>query len=467
MPRASADREQRKFAVMLRDARAHALTADGHRLTQDDLGRMVSISAQRISQFELGLVLSSLKSLGPLHAALTRATPVSSPMTDLSGWLLAWLEDKVLDGSDELVPDDMAAALEQLRVGGARLPSAGRVSADTPLDNLADFPGADPFTIILGDRRELSARSAGDCLIYSGSVTDSMYLALFGGNLTRAEITTDKLLARLPFARLRERAELSERNLLIIGSPAVNWATRLLNKGAVFPFRIDEDVFQRSEHLLTDDRMQNRDFASTFWKLAQSVRPGHGSAPLDSSLLDDDERPYAEDAEELLRPVLAGSTAKALMNRFRALGILDPADQENHGTNVHSDNDFAVITLARNPFARTDRYRAVICAGVHGSGTAAAVRTLATDAERFFRSRPFGGVLEVRTNTDLEWPERIPASTVRMQTQPYDVRAVLRHLDVASERPIEARAGTFRQWSDTSLQECASFVRSVVAGLPD
>jgi hypothetical protein len=99
-----------------------------------------------------------------------------------------------------------------------------------------------------------------------------MFLPHMWRSLEGAAIRSDKLLVRMPQEYLEEQVpEISERNLLIIGSPAGNWGARILNKGAIFPFRIDPDVVRQSEALLNDDRMQDEDFALEFWTLAQSA----------------------------------------------------------------------------------------------------------------------------------------------------------------------------------------------------
>lgn len=108
------------------------------------------------------------------------------------------------------------------------------------------------------------------------------------------------------------------------------------------------------------------------------------------------------EAADLARRVLDGSTAKAMMNKFRSLGILDLADQEQHARITYGSNDFALVTLARNPWSVDGRHRAVICGGIHGPGTALALRELLTRPERF-ESYPLGAVLEVKLRLDLDW----------------------------------------------------------------
>ena len=90
------------------------------------------------------------------------------------------------------------------------------------------------------------------------------------------------------------------------------------------------------------------------------------------------------------------------MNRFRKPGLVDPADWRIHGTVTKPHNDFGLISLAPNPFADSTDYVCIIVAGIHGPGTAQAVRALA-DAKNF-RDHPFGGVFEVTLDQFQDWP---------------------------------------------------------------
>jgi hypothetical protein len=290
-----------------------------------------------------------------------------------------------------------------------------------------------------------------------------MYLPHLGQALENAVIRSDKLLVRMPFEYLEEETpEIAERNLLVLGSPAVNWGARILNKGAIFPFRIDPDVVRQSEEMINDGRMQDEAFASDFWDLAQAADE-NGVRLDDAELakLNDDERQQRESAAQLARHVLGGSEAKAVMNKFRALGILDPADQENHGTFMHSANDFAVVSLARNPYSKSGRYRAVICAGIHGPGTAAALRELLTNPETFV-ARPLGAVLEVKLRTDLAWPDRFERARVTPQTREYSPHTVMQNIERALRDDERDRKNVYKWWDKTALEEVAKFIRTIL-----
>ena len=44
-------------------------------------------------------------------------------------------------------------------------------------------------------------------------------------------------------------------------------------------------------------------------------------------------------------------TVKAFLNSFRKPGFIHPADRTIHARHTRSDNDFAVISIARNPYS--------------------------------------------------------------------------------------------------------------------
>lgn len=302
-----------------------------------------------------------------LHGPATGAKPDPGELAD-------WLVDWTIAMSVKDAPSGSALLTSALQLLENSSGHKGGRKPSGPLSSLANFPGTDPLTIFPGDRRESRAKSAADCLIYSGSATDAMYLNHLGSHLDHAVIRSDKLLVRMPSDYLENMPEVAQSNLLIIGSPAANWGARILNKNdAIFSFRIDEDVVARDEEFRADDRMRDDRFASIFFDLVRGARSIDGITVLDEQqvrdrIVDEDERKLVDGAAALARRVLYGSTAKAMMNKFRSLGILDLADQEHHAQVTHGANDFALVTLARNPWCVDGRYRAVICGGIHGPG---------------------------------------------------------------------------------------------------
>jgi len=458
-PRPSSPAAER-LGQRIKLAREQARPADGSKPTQKWLAHQFepARTAQQVSLFENGVQLPGLSVLSELYQILRSDRVGAAPdHRELAQWLTDWLQSRA--EYDMTVTSEMfSQALDSL--SNPPSDSNDRKLNDAPLDSLADFPGNDPLTVILGDRRESRAKSAADCLIYSGSTTDVMYLNHLGEYMQHTVIKSDKLLVRMPVDYLESMPELAESNLLIVGSPAVNWGARILNKNdAVFPFRIDDNVVARDEQFRLDPRMQDEMFATVFWNRAQSLDSDRATGS-DADGLD---RRLVAGAAELAKSVLDGSKAKAVMNKFRSLGIIDPADQEHHAQITHGANDFAVVTLARNPYCKTGRYRAVVCGGIHGPGTACALKELLSHPERF-RNHPLGAVLEINLRRDLAWPARFEQATVSFQTRQYTTESVLEHLEAAGRVDQASRSPVFRLLTREALECRAAFVREVVGG---
>ncbi|MGH3799620.1 MAG: helix-turn-helix domain-containing protein [Pseudonocardiaceae bacterium] len=453
-----------RLGLRIRQAREQARPSDGSQPTQKWLAQQFNPprAAQQISTFENGREIPGISVLADLYKILRESTGMTPNAAEFAAWLTDWM----LARSEKDASEDSELLQEALQLLDQPSSRANR-GPPGPLRSLAEFPGNDPLTIILGDRREPRAKSAADCLIYSGSMTDAMYISLLGRHMENTVIRSDKLLVRMPTDYLESMPEVADRNLLIIGSPAANWGARILNKSdAIFAFRIDEDVVKRDEELRADDRMQDDTFASIFWDLAKEARIVDGITQLDEDGIrdridDKDERRLVPEAADLARRVLYGSTAKAMMNKFRSLGILDPADQEHHAQVTYGSNDFALVTLARNPWSVDGRYRAVICGGIHGPGTASALRELLTRPERF-ENYPLGAVLEVKLRLDLDWPTRFEKASTSFQTREYAAASVLEHLEAATKATRDGRNSVFRLMSEESLRARAAFVREVL-----
>lgn len=440
---------------MIRDARQRARLRTGAPATQRWVAEQFATrrKPQQISSFENGLAVPELPVLVELFFVLHGPATVDTPTeSGLLQWIAAWMRTKK-------IPNHHAGNLFTQAVGLLNSVTTIRSSTDSrPITSVADFPGDDPFTIILGDRRDTREVSAADCLIYSGSVTDAMYLTHLGERITKATIKSDKILTKMPTDYLRD--SLGKHNLLIVGSPAVNLGARILNDEAVFPFRIDRDPARKGREVITDHRMQDQVFASEFHRFTQSEAQKFPPES-DRREMDEPERAKRDAAIQFAQNILSQSTAKAFMNKFRTFGILDPADQENHGTSIHQANDFAVVTLARNPYCTSGYYRAVICAGIHGPGTAAALRELLTSPQTF-ADRPLGAVLEVELTLSLDWVSRFERSRVLPQTKPYTPMQVLHNLRTAITNP-SSRKSIYDHWSDGALESAANFVEQVVS----
>src|SRR6185295_18401362 len=114
---------------------------------------------------------------------------------------------------------------------------------------LGDFPySSEPLTIVCGDRRDLTPKTRGDIFAHSLSITDLTFLLKLGlpDNVT---IKSDKLFVLMSWEYLKR--EFGNTNLLVIGSPAVNFAIRVINNYTVFRFNLPPWLKKKEELIRT------------------------------------------------------------------------------------------------------------------------------------------------------------------------------------------------------------------------
>ena len=287
------------------------------------------------------------------------------------------------------------------------------------------------------------------------------------------------------------KKEFGKTNLLVIGSPAVNFLARVVNNHSVFRFNLPPWLKQKEKLIRTLEEpndwdstlpslkeLNERKNLDPFWQLAQS--------PYDTEVLASDEKHDNEtdetrkrqllkrlldkanplDAEiehvqqlaRMSKRILGEKTAKELMNDFRIPGLIDFSDGTVHGTSTSDDNDFALISLAPNPFASSSEYVCVLVAGIHGPGTAHALRALAEDG---FHEHPFGGIIEVvMEQFNVPWPARFQQATWRWQTKAYTAEMLLDNLARILELGVQ-RPAQFERLSSDEIKECLVFVRDI------
>jgi hypothetical protein len=148
------------------------------------------------------------------------------------------------------------------------------------------------------------------------------------------------------------------------------------------------------------------------------------------------------------------------MNEFRAPGLIDLSDATLHARATRPDNDFALISLAPNPFstAKNHDYVCIMVAGIHGPGTAHALRALAEDD---FRDHPFGGIIEVEIDQFEDWPTRFQNASWRWQTKKYDSQKLLTNLKNALTQPNHLRARVFENLTEAEIVDCIHFVERI------
>jgi hypothetical protein len=190
------------------------------------------------------------------------------------------------------------------------------------------------------------------------------------------------------------KKEFGNKNLLVIGSPASNHLSRKVNKTGIFRFEVDPNVEERARELYNQIQ---RDASNV-----QLLRKHH------------------LDQQTMLR---------CLMNEFRRAGFVDPTfPQGVRGRVVLPNEDYGVVTICRNPYAKDSKYVSILAGGVHAPGTMHAVKYLG-DSKIQFKKRPLGGVFKVNIPPTESWERRLLDSDPIWSTPEYEIGSLLCDFD--------------------------------------
>lgn len=429
-----------RLATLLEQARETLHLSQKEFLTH--FGRFLkskrTLSKQYYSGIENGRELPSLGLLMQIMDC-TRSLGRQLDDPELTEWLLAWLEAKIQSETED--PEGAALphrCLDLLK----RLPATGLGRGSrSPLTSghrvLTEFPAAfEPLTVVCGDRREPSPKNRSDIFAYSLSVTDLTFLPQLALP-SDVQIKSDKLFVLMPQDYLREK--FGRTHLLVLGSPAVNFAARVLNSGSIFSYDLSNEVSRWNTFKDNTKQLDDVRRLKIFQRLLEDPadpdpeRAIEGASP-------DHEKQMLADANDLANEIrkLFGKdfqTVKAFLNSFRKPGFIDPADRTIHARHTRSDNDFAVISLARNPYSETGEHVAIIVGGIHGPGTAHGLSLLSSmRCRQAFQDRPLGGIVEIKLNPHQDWPSVFEKAVAEWQTRPYSVQDVYQHLREAAAR---------------------------------
>jgi hypothetical protein len=312
-----------------------------------------------------------------------------------------------------------------------RLPSSTSVQPPSSGPRtLTDWPNAFfPLVVFVGDRREMPPQTPADLLAASASMGDLYYFPKLQLP-PETEIRSDKTGVIAGSEGLRTLVQ--DKNLLIIGSPAANLMARTVNSGACFSFHVTLDASAQAEE---------------FQKVLEPIRylPGEleryagGTNPV---------TPMETKWSRLRRYMIYG---------FARSGILDPVDYSGLravSTNKHSD--YGVVTLCRHPWS--EKHVAIMAAGLHGPGTAAAVKLLSQ--ENAFLNRPLGGVFRVHVPTDAPWEERYKHLNPEWDSHPYSLESYASSVQQFADKYQKELEGQFKFWNPSSVQALLKLVSS-------
>jgi nucleoside 2-deoxyribosyltransferase len=285
---------------------------------------------------------------------------------------------------------------------------------------LVNFPEAfRPIAVVTGDRRESVPQSKADLLAYSFSVTDLSYIQHL--NLGETEIYSDKYFVLYDKETLKRK--FGGKNLLVIGSPAVNFLARIINDDMLFRFNIAESTKSKIDAQL--EILDKIKFDQRGLTIYQQLLMGASS--LEEAIIRTEhlatekqelERRYRWLFEEFKATEL--KSYKALLHEFDRPGIWDPIEGTIHGASPKGNRDYGLVSIAKHPYAENDSFVAVCAAGVHGIATAQCIKLLANP--RNFENRPYGGIVEIQMNPFGDWMDRFLDASVGWETKEYEPR---------------------------------------------
>lgn len=418
------------------------------------VAKSIGKSKQLLSNIETGKIVPTLEVLLLLHEALI---PRDDAERDnlLTLWLLKWVAAKAADGikdADQL--QRVQQLLSRLSSPVSRSVSAKQRGGRT----LEDFPhGFYPMKAVFGDRREWNPKTPADIFASPVSITDLMFFHTLGFADT-VPIVSDKFFVLMDDDFLRR--EFGQCNLLVVGSPGVNLASRVINAHAIFRFDLSAEARQFEKSLREFRELDDLNYLRVFWDMAQD--PAHiNLAKYKNSGVSEEMRQKLADKVQAL---LGTQKTELMTDNFRKPGLVDAFHRYVTAKVTGDHNDYGLISLARNPFAESDDFVAIMVAGIHGPGTAHALRMLSKP--RNFARHPFGGIIEVTLNPRLDWPSRFEKACWQWQTQKegYTADELIANLENALAHPDDNHSAAFVNYTDAEKRGCIEFI-SHIAGL--
>ena len=354
---------RKSFNTLLSDTRK------GLGKSQDDVAKLLGVSAQMVGRYESGETIPDAPKILQLAKYLSQ---------DPGEWVLRADLEKARSGGCE-------AGL--IRVIQDMLRHHCGNNGETCIEHrkgylsLEDFPHCfEPIAVIVGDKREEHPNNAGDLYAFSASTVDDRWLASLRLPAD-TEKYPDKIFAHGVADQEWLEKQFGRRHLLTIGSPASNLFTRRYNKCFLFRFAISRETENRWNRI-TREEYPNLHTPADLRKFVEVWQNSLGQ----------------------------------MMRMFKQPGFVNfNYEHLKLGIDQNDDQDFAVISLGRNPFAKEqDPFYSIMVAGVHHPGTAQALKYLSEPSH--FAEHPFGGVLEIEVPSkklkplDVKWYQKIEKS---------------------------------------------------------
>ena len=423
--------------------------------TQESLAEKVEKSKQWMGAIERGGAVPTLKLLLRLHEELVQSDD-RDPNSELRIWLLRWLE-ATLKQQVGICNDAALVAVREL-YGQRQVRKMKRAGSTLP--TLEDFPhDFENLVIVCGDRRESPPKTKGDLFVDSFSCADLGSLKTLFERSGPLDIRSDKSFVLADRDYLKR--EYGQRNIIVVGSPAVNLLARAINKYCVFRFSIPKVARDFLKYLDKEiPEINDPELRTIFWDMASKWRePPEATIGIADYYEKYKNRGLRMPREQIqvqidelarkVKELLKDHTAKEMKHFFRKPGFVDPVDTRLQGYFTRQDNDFGVISLCPNPYSDDSHHFCILVAGIHAPGTDAAVRALATNN---FKDHPLGGIIEAKLDLDAGWIDRFINASADWQTTRYEVEDVLANLRNPKDHSI------FHKCEPGDIEALISFV---------
>ncbi len=325
-------------------------------------------------------------------------------------WLVFWLAGQIeslIEKKENPLPleyrkqwlDTVSQMKERYRHTDIRVAGSGSY-----LPTLQHFPSAFlPLVVITGASQTYPPRQREDLFRDNAQFSDLTYLPRFDFG-SKPLLISDR--AIISMQNDEERAALlGDKNLLIIGGPAVNVVTREYWKQSIFNFQFDprrQDLTDLFDKILQPaDLFSTEGFVSLFYDY---MNGSHKIDIHDKPFRDRGQKPKEREKlfeiVQALRRKIRVKDAKydQIASIYKPIGFLDPIRLDRGGPPV-GEIDYALISLAPNlwerPKTTQNKRVAVIVAGFQELGTILGLKALTRASSGWFDTHPLGGWMEV------------------------------------------------------------------------